>query len=75
MNCFYCHQQHPGGTRFGARAAVGVCRRCGVGVCPEHSHRDQAPGSELLCHECAKLELAFPLQVKGGVRAPIAGNR
>ena len=55
MNCYYCHQHHPGGTRFGNQPAIGVCHHCGVGLCAEHAHKDAQPGSPLLCVECAKL--------------------
>lgn len=55
MNCYYCNQHHPGGTRFGNQPAIGVCQRCGVGVCTEHGRRDRQPGSPLLCEECATL--------------------
>lgn len=55
MNCYYCHQHHPGSTHFGNQPAIGVCHHCGVGVCPEHAYKDTQPGSPLLCKECAKL--------------------
>jgi hypothetical protein len=55
MNCYFCNQHHPGGTRFDNQPAVGVCHHCGAGVCAEHAHKDAQPGSPLLCPECAKL--------------------
>ena len=56
MNCYVCEKApHLAGTRFGVRAAVGVCHHCGIGVCAEHSHKDSEPGSPLLCKTCAAL--------------------
>jgi hypothetical protein len=56
MNCYLCEKTlGPGGTHFHVKAAVGVCHNCGVGICAEHSHKDEQPGAPLLCPSCAKL--------------------
>jgi hypothetical protein len=39
MNCYFCAPHHPGGTDFGNCSAIGICYRCGVGVCPEHGQK------------------------------------
>lgn len=58
MRCSLCETKHrPGGTHLGAREAVGICLRCGGGVCASHATRD-ARGA-LLCETCA-LERAVP---------------
>jgi hypothetical protein len=53
MNCYECERvTRPGGTHFGIRQAVGVCRDCGVGLCPEHGKKsDEQP---FLCSVCAQ---------------------
>jgi hypothetical protein len=57
MYCYYQdHHARPGGVRFVAPVAVGVCLQCGVAVCAEHAHKDDYAGSPLLCHECAQLQ-------------------
>jgi len=72
LNCYYCDQRRSGGTRFAATTAVAVCRRCGAGVCLEHSHREARPGAAIFCHACAKVELTFPVShLTGGVRTPV----
>jgi Uncharacterized protein conserved in archaea (DUF2180) len=53
MNCYECERTaRPGGTRLGIREAVGVCRDCGVGLCPEHGKR--MDGQAFLCSSCAR---------------------
>lgn len=53
MNCYECERAgRPGGTHFGIRQAVGVCRDCGVGLCPEHGKR--AGRRPFLCSACAQ---------------------
>lgn len=56
MYCYYCGEHQPGGTRYGMRPAVGVCHRCGAGVCKEHSVKSE-PGALLLCVACAALTM------------------
>lgn len=58
MICYFCEQVRPGGMTLAERVAVGICAGCGAGVCPEHSQKEKAPGSPLLCFECAKLRNA-----------------
>ena len=56
MKCYVCKKQPGvGGTHYHVRDAVGICHHCGVAVCLEHSSRASAPGSALLCPECAQL--------------------
>jgi hypothetical protein len=54
MNCYFCAPHHPGGTDFGNCSAIGICYRCGVGVCPEHGQKKTTSGALLLCFECAE---------------------
>jgi hypothetical protein len=57
MYCYYQDQHaRPGGVRFVAPVAVGVCHQCGVAVCADHAHKDPYPGAPMLCYECAKLQ-------------------
>ena len=58
MHCSTCETKHrPGGTHLGSREAIGICLRCGGGVCASHATRD-ARGA-LVCETCA-LEPAVP---------------
>jgi hypothetical protein len=57
MNCYVCERsQHPGGTLFHVREAVGVCLACGVGVCLEHGKKPDEEGGRFLCAGCRRLE-------------------
>jgi hypothetical protein len=50
MNCFVCESTaQTGGTRYGARAAVGACQACGIGLCSTHGRRIGTPRAQLLC--------------------------
>jgi hypothetical protein len=63
MNCYFCEQDHSGGTRYGIKGAIGVCQHCGVGVCLTHSHKARTPGAPLLCLECEALLQATEKQL------------
>lgn len=42
MNCYYCSTtMGPGGTHYGIRQAIGICRECGLGVCEAHGKLDE----------------------------------
>ena len=57
MYCYYQDQHaRPGGARYVVPVAIGVCHQCSVAICAEHAHKDDYPGSPLLCHECAQLQ-------------------
>ncbi len=53
MNCYICDRK-PGEsrTRYHVRAAIGICRHCGIGICREHSFKAAEAGSPLLCPSC-----------------------
>lgn len=56
MTCYECvGRPGPGGLMFSDRSAVGVCRRCGKGLCKAHSVWAEAT-KELLCGGCAAEE-------------------
>jgi len=56
MECYLCtYEPRPGSARFGIRAAVGICQRCGIGVCLGHSRKAGTAGSPLYCVDCALL--------------------
>ena len=56
MNCYICDQAPPaGGVHYHIPAAVGVCTQCGIGVCAEHSQKQEEPGAPLFCLTCANL--------------------
>jgi len=64
MKCHTCEQAPKNGTmHYAVNEAVGVCQNCGVGICVKHSHKEDKPGSPLLCLSCAKLR-----SVKGQVK-------
>ena len=53
MTCYECQQQPgPGGLTYGDRSAVGVCRRCGRGLCKDHGVWAEAT-YQFLCSACA----------------------
>jgi hypothetical protein len=53
MTCFECEgHPGPGGLMFSDRSAVGVCRRCGKGLCKAHGVWAGAT-KEFLCSACA----------------------
>jgi hypothetical protein len=53
MNCFECTEQPPpAGMTFADRAAVGVCLRCGRGLCHDHGSY-HAAANAFLCGTCA----------------------
>lgn len=53
MHCSFCETgPHAGGTYLNAAGAVGICQRCGAGVCLRHSMKGAAPGAPLLCSAC-----------------------
>ena len=53
MTCYDCQQQAaPGGLRYAERSAVGICRRCGKGLCRDHGTWAGAT-REFLCGACA----------------------
>ena len=52
MKCFLCvHTHHPGG-HVSPVPAVGICHDCGIGLCQDHAHRPDGPGTVLLCPDC-----------------------
>lgn len=67
MNCYFCSQRRPGGTRFGATTAIGICRNCGVGVCEEQGHKASYPGALLLCDDCAQVDRLAHLESEEAV--------
>ncbi len=55
MNCYLCETgEHPGGTLYHLRPAVGVCQECGIGVCREHGAKADGARGRLLCADCAR---------------------
>ena len=71
MYCYYLDQHpRPGGARYVASVAVGICHQCGVAVCAEHAHKDSYPGAPLLCHECARLQVTTAVRQNNGVGQP-----
>jgi hypothetical protein len=56
MNCYICEKTpSPNGTHYHVKVAVGICHNCGIAVCGQHSQREAASGSPLLCPSCARL--------------------
>lgn len=77
MKCYVCHTTRPlaGGLWSTAHEAVAICHHCGAGVCAEHAHRAEAPGSPIYCEECfavvmAEANLAAPDPAAPAVVAP-----
>jgi hypothetical protein len=53
MTCYECAgRPGPGGLTYDDRSAVGVCRRCGKGLCKAHGVWAEG-GNEFLCSHCA----------------------
>jgi hypothetical protein len=53
MTCYECQgRPGPGGLTYDDRTAVGVCRRCGKGLCKHHGAWSEAT-NEFLCSHCA----------------------
>ena len=64
MKCYICDQTPPTtAMRYNVADAVGICHRCGIGVCAEHSHKEAEPGAVLLCTQCAS-----PSSVESGIQ-------
>jgi hypothetical protein len=56
MNCYLCHEAPgPGGTSLGVMSAVGICKGCGIGLCPRHGQRSPRTGV-LFCPDCGRTE-------------------
>lgn len=68
MMCYVCTTERPlaGGLWSTAHEAVAICHHCGAGICAEHAHRAEGPGSPLYCAEC------FAAQVPKAPRTIIA---
>ena len=53
MTCYECQgRPGPGGLTYDDRSAVGVCSRCGKGLCKDHGVWTEAM-HEFLCAHCA----------------------
>jgi hypothetical protein len=53
MTCYECAERSgPGGMRFTDTSAVGICHRCGKGLCKTHGVWTEAK-DEFLCNACA----------------------
>lgn len=64
MKCHTCEQAPKNGTmHYAVNDAIGICQNCGVGICVKHSHKEEKPGSPLLCLSCAKF-----ISAKGQVK-------
>lgn len=59
MKCYTCEQAPKDGTmHYAVSDAIGVCKNCGAGICIKHSHKEEKPGSPLLCLSCNGLQFA-----------------
>lgn len=67
MNCFECTAQPiPAGMTFADRAAVGICLRCGRGLCRDHGSY-HAEANAFLCGACAQVrEAPFATPARAG---------
>jgi hypothetical protein len=51
MRCYTCYLRVVGGIHLGVPESVGICTRCGAGVCIDHANRGHA--DVLLCPGCS----------------------
>jgi hypothetical protein len=54
MRCYHCKKANLGGIHLGVPESVGICMRCGTGVCENCAHRDGA--GRLVCAPCLDAE-------------------
>ena len=54
---FFYPRRRQAGSGYTFRRAVGICTRCGIGVCWQHGTRSAETAGRLLCDECAVHEV------------------